>query len=90
MDLILHECEQLRVFSTDLTEMFYSFAVSVDRARFNCLPLVCRLGQLAGTRACQLYRRVQPHSSDADQVRGLRAGGARESSGQCGRMASRA
>ncbi len=67
-DLTLEPDEELRIFATDLSEMFYSFAITAERARSNCLPLVCRLWELDDSVAASVYRREHPQATPDDEV----------------------
>jgi hypothetical protein len=66
--LTLRPNEELRLFATDLTEMFYSFAITAVRARSNCLPIVCTVSELSGTRAEAAYWRDTKDAAPDDLV----------------------
>ncbi len=67
-DLTLLPDAELRIFATDLTDTFYSFAISAERARSNCLSLVCSSSDLQSAKASAIHQRSYAQAKPEDRV----------------------
>lgn len=67
-DVVLGQKDSLRLYSTDLCEMFYAFEVSLSRGSTNCIAAEVELQELEGTMAADDFRRRTGVSSGRARV----------------------
>ena len=67
-DLELGDQEDLLLYSTDLTEMFFAFQVSESRGLTNCVAAEVSFHEVSSTKAARVFRRAYPGHGPQSKV----------------------